>query len=66
MLRSLQDLSICGGPGGADAVFVAEYYTRPYDTRKISMSLAQTVKRELKEVGLVTVYFLVCFGIMLC
>ena len=29
------------------------------------MSLAQTVKRELKEVGLVTVYFLVCFGIML-
>jgi hypothetical protein len=29
------------------------------------MSVMQTVKRELKEVGLVTVYFLVCFGIML-
>ena len=29
------------------------------------MSLAQTAKRELKEVGLVTIYFLVCFGIVL-
>lgn len=29
------------------------------------MSLARTVKHELKEVGLVTVYFPVCFGIVL-
>jgi hypothetical protein len=29
------------------------------------MSLLTTAKHELKEVGLVTIYFLFCFGIVL-
>jgi hypothetical protein len=29
------------------------------------MSLVHTVKHELKQVGLVTLYFLICFGIVL-